>query len=65
MVEAVSVVPRTTTKQPFPSLPAYPVAVTVLTYIGWDVAVYSLLSRLSKTTKTYKDQHSTVLANTL
>ena len=66
MVEAVPFVPRTTsTKQPFPCLPAYPVAVTVLTYYGWDVAVYSLLSRLSKTAQTYREQHSTVLLNTL
>ena len=46
-------------------MPAYPAALAVLSYFGWDQATYRLLSVLSKRTQLYSTNHRQVLNNNL
>ena len=48
-------------KQPFPVLPAFLPAATLLSYFDYSDHVFTLLWQLSKTTKAYALDHSRIL----
>ena len=52
---------ETRTRQPFPQLPAYPVAATILAYFGYQKQSNYLLNSLSNITKLYAESHEKIL----
>ena len=60
MVESVV---RAKAKQPFPKLPSFPVAATLLSYLGFGWQVKQLLFLLSKNGRHYWESHQKFLRN--
>lgn len=55
------VLAKRTGLQPFPALPAFTVAITVLKYAGTQASVMQLLQRASHTTRAYCFHHKASL----